>query len=124
MNIVVLAASIEMHKEYLVYDVRSLDLWSGELRLIEVKGLAFATGTILLTPDELRVSKDRADCFWLYVVTNCANTPESQGLIKDPARFSLHAVTNVDHYCSDATALNQPTKARKIKASLGCRDRL
>lgn len=113
-----------MHKEYLVYDLRSLDLRSGELRLIEVKGLTFATGTILLTPDELRVSKDRADCFRLYVVTNCANTPERQGLIKDPARFPLHAVTNVDHYCSDATALNQPMKARKIKASLGCRDRL
>ena len=32
------------------YDVTSLDTTSGDLRLFEVKGLAAATGTILLTP--------------------------------------------------------------------------
>ena len=37
----------------------SLDLQSGELRLIEVKGLAAATGSILLTPNERRVAEDR-----------------------------------------------------------------
>lgn len=33
------------------YAVTSLDTTSGDLRLIEVKGLAAATGTILLTPN-------------------------------------------------------------------------
>lgn len=113
-----------MHEENLVYDASSLDLRSGELHLIDLKGLAFATGTIPLTPDGRRVSKDRADCFWLYVVTRCANTPEPQGLNKDPARFPWHAVTKVDHYYSDANALNQPMKARENKASFGCRDRV
>ena len=35
------------------YDVTSLDTTSGGLRLIEVKSLAAATGTILLTPNEV-----------------------------------------------------------------------
>jgi len=40
----------DVHEKNLGYDVTSLDLGSGELRLIEVKGLGAATGTILLTP--------------------------------------------------------------------------
>ena len=32
---------------------------SGELRLIQVKGLAEPSGTILLTPNERRVAEDR-----------------------------------------------------------------
>ena len=51
------------------YDVTSLDPQSGDLRLIEVKGLAAAAGTVLLTPNERRVAEDRPDCYWLYVVT-------------------------------------------------------
>ena len=69
------------------YDLTSLDLRSGELRLIEVKGLAAATGSILLTPNERRVAEDRRECYWLYVVTNCASDPELQDPIEDPARF-------------------------------------
>ncbi|MEJ5377238.1 MAG: DUF3883 domain-containing protein [bacterium] len=44
---------------------------SGQLRLIELKGLAGSTGTILLTQNERRVAEDRRDCYWLYVVTDC-----------------------------------------------------
>jgi hypothetical protein len=35
----------------------------GELRLIEVKDLGAATGTILLTPNERRIAEDRCDCY-------------------------------------------------------------
>ena len=62
----------DVHEMNLGYDVTSLDLVSGELRLIEVKGLAAESGTILLTPNERRVAEDRRDCYWLYIVTNCA----------------------------------------------------
>ena len=58
------------------YDVTSLDTTSGDLRLIEVKGLAAATGTILLTPNERRVAEDRPDCYWLYVARG---TPHLRG---------------------------------------------
>ena len=100
----------DVHEKNLGYDVTSLDLRSGELRLIEVKGLAAATGTILLTPNERRVAEDRPDCFWLYVVTNCANTPELQEPIKNPARFPWHEVTKVAHYYLDVNALRHPTE--------------
>ena len=49
----------DVHEQDLGYDITSLDPRSGELRLIEVKGLAATTGTILLSPNEHRVAEDR-----------------------------------------------------------------
>ena len=88
----------DVHEKNLGYDVTSLDLQSGELRLIEVKGLAGPTGSILLTPNERRVAEDRRDCYWLYVVTECATAPNLQQPIPDPARYPWHEVTKVAHY--------------------------
>lgn len=108
----------DVHEKNLGYDITSLDLTSGELRLIEVKGLSAATGTILLTPNERRVAEDRRDCYWLYVVTNClpaeataqANTaqPVLQEPVKDPARFPWHEVTKVAHYWLEVNAMTRP----------------
>jgi len=77
----------DVHEKNLGYDVTSLDLNSGELHLIEVKGLSEANGTILLTPNERRVAQDRRDRYWLYVVTDCAKEPMLQDPIKDRTRF-------------------------------------
>jgi hypothetical protein len=52
----------DVSEKNLGYDVTSLDLESGELRLIEVKGLAAETGIIRLTPNESRSAEDRRDC--------------------------------------------------------------
>ncbi len=98
----------DVHEKNLGYDVTSLDLESGELRLIEVKGLAGATGSILLTPNERRVAEDRPDCYWLYVVTQCADDPRLQAPIKNPARFPWHEVTAVQHYWMNVRDLTQP----------------
>ena len=98
----------DVHEKNLGYDITSLDLKSGKLRLIEVKGLASATGSILLTPNERRVAEDRRDCFWLYVVTNCASRPELQEPIRDPVRFPWHEVTKVQHYWLDVRAMTRP----------------
>jgi hypothetical protein len=103
----------DVHEKNLGYDVTSLDLDSGELRLIEVKGLVGATGTILLTPNERRVAEDRRDCYWLYVVTSCATQPELQEPIKDPARFDWHEVTKVAHYYLSVDALTKPMEVRE-----------
>jgi hypothetical protein len=48
----------DVHEKNLGYDISSLDLNSGEQRLIEVRGLSAVTGTILLTPNERRVAED------------------------------------------------------------------
>ncbi len=95
------------------YDITSLDLASGDLRLIEVKGLGAATGTILLTPNERRVAEDRPDCFWLYVVTDCNNAPRLQEPIRDPARLNWNEVTKVAHYYLAVNALTKPMKVHE-----------
>ncbi|MDP2606552.1 MAG: helicase-related protein [Deltaproteobacteria bacterium] len=98
----------DVHEKNLGYDITSLDLNSGELRLIEVKGIGAATGTVLLTPNERRVAEDRRDCYWLYVVTGCKSEPNLQEPIKNPARFPWHEVRKVDHYYLSVDALTQP----------------
>ena len=103
----------DVHKRNLGYDLTSLDLRSGELRLIEVKGLAGATGSVLLTPNERRVAEDRPDCYWLYVVTNCATAPALQEPIQAPARFAWREVTTVKHYHLSVNALTQPMEVRE-----------
>jgi hypothetical protein len=116
----------DVHEKNLGYGVTSLDLNSGELRLIEVKGIGAASGTVLLTPNERRVAEDRRDCYWLYVVTNCSPTeaaakagnaePTLQDPIKDPARFPWHEVTKVAHYWLEVDALTKPMQVREPEA--------
>ena len=105
----------DIHEQNLGYDVTSLDLTSGELRLIEIKGLSEAAGMILLTPNERRVAEDRRDCYWLYVVTNCSTKPTLQEPVKDPARFNWHEVTKVAHYYLAVDAMTRPMKVREEK---------
>jgi len=98
----------DVHEKNLGYDITSLDLSSGELRLIEVKGLGSETGTILLTPNERRVAEDRRDCYWLYIVTNCDAQPTLHEPVKDPARLKWHEVTKVAHYYLSVDAIRKP----------------
>ena len=95
----------DVHEKNLGYDITSLDLNSGELRLIDVKGIGATQGTIILTPNEHRVAQDRRDCYWLYVVTDCSAAPILQEPISDPARFQWHEVRKVDHYWIDSQAI-------------------
>jgi hypothetical protein len=103
----------DVHERNLGYDLTSLDLNSGELRLIEVKGLGESAGSVLLTPNEKRVAEDRRDCYWLYVVTGCKATPRLQEPVKDPVRLQWHEVRKVDHYWLAIDALSQPMQVRE-----------
>jgi superfamily II DNA or RNA helicase len=103
----------DVHEKNLGYDITSLDLSSGELRLIEVKGLGEASGTVLLTPNERRVAEDRRDCYWLYIVTNCSSQPVLQEPLKDPARLEWHEVTKVAHYWLKVEAMAQSLRVRE-----------
>ena len=98
----------DVSEKNLGYDVTSLDLESGDLRLIEVKGLAGDTGIIRLTPNEKRVAEDRRECYWLYVVTNCADSAVLQAPVADPATLEWHEVSKVAHYYLTVDALRQP----------------
>jgi len=107
----------DVHGKNLGYDITSLDLNSGELRLIEVKGLGGPTGNVLLTPNEKRVAEDRRDCYWLYIVTDCKSTPILQNPIKDPARFEWHEVKKVEHYYLSVDAVTKPMEIREESPS-------
>ena len=109
----------DVSEKNLGYDITSLDLASGELRLIEVKGLGAPTGTILLTPNERRVAQDRPDCFWLYVVTDCSSTPRLQEPIRDPARLDWNEVTKVAHYYLSVNAMTKPMQVREDSPPYG-----
>jgi hypothetical protein len=61
----------DVHEKNLGYDITSLDTNSGELRLIEVKGISGNDGVVGLTPNEKRTAEDRRDCYWLYAVSCC-----------------------------------------------------
>lgn len=88
----------DVHEQNLGYDIVSLDLSSGELRLIEVKGIGEAEGSVMLTPNERRVAEDRRDCYWLYIVTHCNTTPTLFPPFNDPARLPWGEVFAVQHY--------------------------
>jgi superfamily II DNA or RNA helicase len=112
----------DVHEKNFGYDLTSLDLNSGELRLIEVKGIGESTGNVLLTPNEKRVAEDRRDCYWLYVVTDCKDEPQLQNPIKDPARLQWHEVKKVDHYWLQIDAVTQPMQVREGEIPYGKRD--
>lgn len=103
----------DVQAQNLGFDLRSLHPLTGELRLIEVKGIGAATGTIFLSPNEKRIAEDRRDLYWLYVVTDCDTEPRLQEPIKDPARFPWHEVKKVEHYRLDVNAMTQPMVLRE-----------
>ena len=113
----------DVHEKNLGYDITSLDQSSGELRLIEVKGLGGAVGSVLLTPNEKRVAEDRRDCYWLYVVTDCKTGPRLQNPVKDPARLQWHEVKKVDHYWLKIDALIEPMQVREESVPYGDREK-
>ncbi|MEN6320750.1 MAG: helicase-related protein [Syntrophaceae bacterium] len=106
----------DVHEKNLGYDITSLDIASGELRLIEVKGIGAATGTILLTPNERRVAEDRRDCYWLYIVTDCNTAPTLQDPVRDPAKFEWHEVKKISHYYLSVDSIARPMMVRDDSA--------
>lgn len=87
----------DVSEKNLGYDITSLDLASGELRLIEAKGIGGEGGSILLTPNEHRVAQDRRDCYWLYIV-KCCDTNPTVIPVKDPAQLPWGEIVKVQHY--------------------------
>ncbi|PDV97781.1 protein NO VEIN domain-containing protein [Candidatus Chloroploca asiatica] len=67
-----------------------------EVRFIEVKGRALV-GEVALTSNEYHTAERLKDDYWLYVVYNCATTPEVQ-VIRNPARLEWAEVMQVAHY--------------------------
>jgi superfamily II DNA or RNA helicase len=98
----------DVHEKNLGYDITSFDANSGELRLIEVNGLAADEGVVALTPNEKRTAEDRRDCYWLYAVTRCKQ-PGGPKLIsvRDPAQLNWGEIRKIDHYALSVKDLSK-----------------
>ena len=59
------------------------------------------------------------DCYWFYVVTNCASAPEVQEPVRNPARFPWREVSKVQHYWLEVNALTQPMQVREHTPPFG-----
>ena len=67
-----------------------------DVRFIEVKGRA-QVGEVALSDNEYKTARRLGGDYWLYVVYNCAETPELH-VIHDPARLGWKPVVRVEHY--------------------------
>ncbi|MGA7699087.1 MAG: helicase-related protein [Thermoguttaceae bacterium] len=74
-----------------------------EVRFIEVKGRA-TVGEIALTGNEYKTADRLKKDYWLYVVFNCAATPEVHP-IQDPARLGWEPIVTIEHYHVGADAV-------------------
>ncbi|SHF02732.1 protein of unknown function [Desulfacinum infernum DSM 9756] len=71
-----------------------------EVRFIEVKGRA-GVGEVALSSNEYKTAQRLGADYWLYVVYNCATTPQLH-TIRDPAKLGWKPVMRVEHYHLDA----------------------
>ncbi len=74
-----------------------------EVRFIEVKGRALV-GEVALTANEYRTAQRLRKDYWLYVVFNCAATPEIR-VVQDPAQLAWEPIVKIEHYHVPANAI-------------------
>lgn len=66
------------------------------VRFIEVKGRS-GVGEVALSANEFRTAQRLKEDYFLYVVFDCATTPQLK-VIQDPARIGWKPVVKVEHY--------------------------
>jgi len=72
-------------------------------RFIEVKGRA-GVGEVALSSNEFKTATRLGDDYFLYVVFNCASTPELH-TIQNPVRLGWKPVVRVEHYHATVSAI-------------------
>jgi len=70
------------------------------VRFIEVKGRS-GIGQVALTNNEYKTAERLKQDYWLYVVFNCASTPELHP-IQDPVQLGWEPLVKIQHYHVDA----------------------
>jgi superfamily II DNA or RNA helicase len=66
------------------------------VRFIEVKGRS-AVGEVALTTNEYKTAERLKQDYWLYVVFNCALTPEVH-TVQDPVQLGWEPLVKIEHY--------------------------
>ncbi len=87
-----------------------------EVRFIEVKGRA-GVGDVALTSNEYRTAQRLGREYWLYVVYNCATTPEIHP-ISNPVTLPWEPLGKINYYCVDSQAiLSEARRQRSAQTS-------
>jgi superfamily II DNA or RNA helicase len=71
-----------------------------EVRFVEVKGRA-GIGEVALSANEFKTAERLKNDYWLYVVYNCAATPQLHD-VQNPTRLNWKPVTFVEHFRTSA----------------------
>jgi superfamily II DNA or RNA helicase len=79
-----------------------------DVRFIEVKGRS-GVGEVALTYNEYKKAEVVKKDYWLYVVFNCATSPEVH-VIQDPARLGWKPVVKIEHYHVGAKEILEASK--------------
>ena len=61
----------------------------------------------LLAEWDFSMAEGRRDCYWLYMVTNCAGIPKLQESIHNSVRFDWNEMTKITHYYLSINTLAQ-----------------
>jgi superfamily II DNA or RNA helicase len=78
------------------------------VRFIEVKGRS-GIGQVALTNNEYKTAERLKQDYWLYVVFNCASTPEVHP-IQDPVQLGWEPLVKIEHYHVDADKILEASK--------------
>ncbi|MFN8472779.1 MAG: DUF3883 domain-containing protein [Anaerolineae bacterium] len=74
-----------------------------EVRFIEVKGRA-GVGDVALSANEYKTAERLTQDYWLYVVYNCASTPQVH-VVQDPVRLDWRPVRIVEYYRAESSVI-------------------
>jgi superfamily II DNA or RNA helicase len=85
------------------------------VRFVEVKGRS-TIGEVGLTANEYKTAVRLKQDYWLYVVFNCASTPQIHP-IQDPARLGWQPVVTVEHYHVGAQEILNAEDAKERKGT-------
>jgi len=97
---------IDVSKEKIGFDIRSIDENGDILRRIEVKGRA-RVGNVVLSENEWKQANNLGDDFYLYIVYNCVTNPELK-IIQNPAKvFTPEKVVKVMYSVSKEKILEE-----------------
>lgn len=77
------------------------------MQFIEVKGRA-GIGEVGLSSNEYKTAERLKNDYWLYVVYNCASTPQVH-VIQNPVQLGWQPIIKVEHYHIGAQAVLEAT---------------
>jgi superfamily II DNA or RNA helicase len=95
------------------YDLFARHKYTGEQRLVEVKGFQDGLMPVWLEQHEWAQAQQRGEDYWLYVVTNCATAPTVALRAQDPAGQLAAGPRRIERFQIKVTDLKRLMKDKQ-----------